>query len=169
MIMPAPSQQDMSLSSNDLVVALVDHVAAQARPVLAGDYACLLGLLVQDVSANIAPNGSTVVALTLHAAAQRRLADCHQWVDLFVLGANARLGEHYHRHASASIIIVNGSGTALIDGTAVPVQAGEQCRFPAGCRHDVHADSQPMLFLSFQDHPILAADGTLDYHVAGAA
>jgi mannose-6-phosphate isomerase-like protein (cupin superfamily) len=159
----------MSLAANALAVALVDWVRARAGPLLAGEHACLLGPLVSGIAANIAPNGSTVVALTLAADAPGRLADAHQWLDLFILGADARLGAHYHRHASANILIVSGSGTALIDGAAVPVQPGDECRFPAGSVHYVCADGQPMLFLSFQDHPILAADGTLDYHVAVAA
>lgn len=158
----------MSLSANSLVVALVDWVRDREHLLLAGDHACLLGPLVGNITVNVAPNGSIVVALTLGAGSQGRLADAHQWVDLFILGADARLGAHYHRYASASILIVSGSGTALIDGAAVPVQAGDECHFPAGSVHDVYADGQPMLFLSFQDHPILAADGTLDYHVAAA-
>ncbi len=161
-----PSRQDVSLADNGLVVALVDWVRGRAGPLLAGDHGCLLGPLVGGITVNVAPNGSTVVALALAADAPGRLADAHQWVDLFILGANARLGAHYHRHASATILIIGGSGTAVVDGAAVPVQPGDMCRFPSGSVHDVCADGAPMLFLSFQDHPILAADGTLDYHVA---
>jgi mannose-6-phosphate isomerase-like protein (cupin superfamily) len=109
------------------------------------------------------PTGSTVMAMRLDAGTLAAMPPGHRWLDFFLLDAHARLGTHFHRRASAHIHVLSGEGALEVDGQEAPIAAGATGWFPAGSRHDVRAYGGPVLFASFQDHPIIQPDGSLDY------
>lgn len=147
-----------------MIQTILDIVRCEGHAIIGGDYARLNEAPFAGYTLATSPNGSTVIALKLAPEALSELPASHAHVDLFLLNANARLGAHYHRHASAHIHIVAGRAVAEVDGVAIEAAPGDQAFFPAGSVHDVHAGHEAVLFASFQDNPILQPDGSVDYY-----
>lgn len=146
-------------------VQLLELVDRQRDALIGGDLSGLAQPAITGHQVHASPNGSTVIAIDLADAVRDALPPDHRHLDLFLLEPDSRLGTHYHRHASALIHIISGTGQAEIDGRRIAFAPGDKLRFPAGSRHDVLSGSAPVLFASFQDNPIIQSDGSLDYHV----
>lgn len=160
-----PSTSDTSASETPGMASRllrgIDHVR---DALLANELSVLGPPDITDVVCHAAPNGSTVIALTLADTVRKALPPNHRHLDLFLLDPGCRLGTHYHVHATAHIHVLAGNGHAEVDGVHLPFSAGAHLLFPAGSRHDVIANDHRVLFASFQDNPIIQPDGSLDYH-----
>lgn len=142
---------------------LLTHFDAHADAILGGDHSALAAPFFDGFSLHRSPNGSIVIALQPSLDTRNALASTYQHIDLFLLEPNARLGRHFHHHASAHIHILRGAAMAEVDGVSAYVAPGDTAYFPATKIHDVHAKHDWVLFASFQDHPILRNDGSVDY------
>jgi quercetin dioxygenase-like cupin family protein len=149
-----------------MLQAILDHVDANAEAILSGDFAILNAAPFAGFSTHQSPDGSTVVSVELPAATSAALPASHRRVDLFLLDAHRRLGRHYHRRANAHIHIIRGCAIVEVDGAETSVSPGDKTLFPAHSVHDVRAGDAAVLFASFQDHPILQSDGSVDYFAA---
>lgn len=112
-----------------------------------------------------APNGSTVVTLDLAESILVELPPSHRHIDLFLLEPHRELGAHFHKHATAYIYGIDGNGTAHVGAEKIYLGKWGKAVFPAGGIHNVMTGDEPFLFASFQDHPIIQQDGSLDYFI----
>lgn len=112
-----------------------------------------------------APNGSTVITVTITEAVLEQLPASHRYIDLFLLEPARELGAHYHKLATAHVYGVDGSGTAIIGGQLIELGRANKAVFPAGVTHNVLTGADFFVFASFQDHSIIREDGSLDYFV----
>lgn len=149
-----------------MIRQVIESLTARCDAVLAGDYEALRAPPFVGFTLHVSPNGSKVIALEPVAATRDALPASHRVIDLFLLGAAAQLGRHYHRHASAHIEMLRGDAIVEVDGAATHVAPGGTAFFPAGKVHNVIAKDELVVFVSFQDHPIIQADGSLDYFAA---
>jgi quercetin dioxygenase-like cupin family protein len=145
---------------------VLDRLAALCDDVIAGKYDALRAPPFDAYKAHVSPNGSTVLAIAVSAKIRAALPTSHQWLDLFILEPHAQLGRHFHQHASAYIHFLSGRGVADIDGVLSEVAPGDEAFFPAGSIHNVRAGDNFVVFASFQDNPIIQADGSMDYFEA---
>lgn len=145
------------------ISALLQTLSAHSAAIVAGDYSVLRANVFAGFTEHVSPNGSTVLAIELTPAARESLPPSHIWLDLFLLEPNSQLGAHYHRHASAHIHMLAGTAIAEVAGEAIAVNPGDAAYFPAGSIHNVTSNEAFVLFASFQDHPILQPDGSVDY------
>lgn len=163
---PAPSStSDTSASETPEMASHLLRALDRVRDaLLANDLSVLGSPDITDLVCHAAPNGSTVIALTLADTVSTALPPSHRHLDLFLLDPRCRLGTHYHVHATAHIHVLAGDGHAEVDGMHLPFSPGAHLLFPAGSHHDVIANDHRVLFASFQNNPIIQPDGTLDYH-----
>jgi quercetin dioxygenase-like cupin family protein len=112
-----------------------------------------------------APNGSTVITVAITKAMLDQLPANHCYIDLFLLESGRELGPHHHKHATAHVYGIEGSGTAVIGNQQIELGKSDKAVFPAGVTHNVITKADFFLFASFQDHSIIREDGSLDYFV----
>ena len=75
---------------------------------------------------------------------------------------------HRHHRAETVLLVVEGSGTVIVDGTDYPVSVGSRIAIGQGIYHGVRTTDQPLTFLSVQSPPILDHEaGTLDLERKG--
>jgi quercetin dioxygenase-like cupin family protein len=146
-----------------MIKALLDSIAAHTDAIMSGDFTALEAPPFAGFSTHTSPNGSTVITVEVPAQTRQKLAPSHRRIDLFLLDANCQLGRHFHRLASAHIHIIRGRAVAEIDGKETSVAPGDETYFPAQSVHNVCSGDEAVLFASFQDHPILQNDGSVDY------
>lgn len=65
-------------------------------------------------------------------------------VVLMCLQPGQSIGEEVHPRTDQIIVVVEGVGSALLDGVASPVGPGRLVFVPAGTRHNVAAGSSPL-------------------------
>ncbi|MBK66871.1 MAG: hypothetical protein CMP22_01925 [Rickettsiales bacterium] len=111
-------------------------------------------------------NGETIINLVRTSQSNAAVEDEAKVVDVFILDAGCELGAHFHQHASANIFFLNGSGKALIGDEIIEFKAGDTAKFPKGVVHNVLAndDSEKVVFISYQDHPIQLSENEFDFH-----
>lgn len=147
----------------DPVARTLAALEAAQDAVLDGDYAALPADLFAGARASRSPNGSTVVSVDYAPDVLAALPASHRHLDLFILEPRSRLGTHFHKRATAHIHVLRGEGQAELDGVTTHIAPGARLTFPAGARHDVRSGEAIVLFVSFQDNPIIQPDGSLDY------
>ena len=113
-----------------------------------------------------APNGSTVITLNIIEGGINEMSPSHRHIDIFLLEPHRELGAHFHQHATAHVYGIDGCGTAMIGQQCIALGRSDKAIFPAGVVHNVITGESHFLFASFQDHPIIQVDGSLDYFVA---
>lgn len=145
------------------ISALLQTLTTHTAAILAGDHTALRHAPFAGFTEHVSPNGSTVLAIQLTPATLEALPPSHKHLDLFLLDPQSQLGAHYHRHASAHIHMLAGSATAEVAGEARVVSPGDTAHFPANAVHNEKSNEAPVLFASFQDHPILQPHGSVDY------
>ncbi len=151
-----------------MIERILDILSAHRAELLSGAYDVLCARPFMDFGLHASPNGSTVIAVEMSAETRAALPPTHQHLDLFLLEPRAELGAHFHHHASARIHILSGSGVAEVDGAALAVAPGDALDFPVTKIHNVRSGDEAILFASFQDHPILRPDGSVDYFAISA-
>ncbi len=67
-----------------------------------------------------------------------------------VLKANQKMSYHSHQHRDEVWTVMEGSGTAVLDGAVHELSVGDTLRMPAGCRHTVMAGAEGISLLEVQ-------------------
>lgn len=137
-----------------------------AGEICRGDLSFAEQLPFAGAEAQTAPNGSTVITVAVTEAMSEQLPASHRHIDLFLLEPARELGAHFHKMATAHVYGVDGSGTAIVGEHRIEMGRGDHAVFPAGFVHNVATGPNHFLFASFQDHPIIQQDGSLDYFIA---
>jgi mannose-6-phosphate isomerase-like protein (cupin superfamily) len=68
------------------------------------------------------------------------------------------LGGHYHREVEETFYIVEGMGTMVVNGEAMPAMAGDAFRLDPEDRHDLRNHSTRPMKVVFIKHPLLPED-----------
>lgn len=145
--------------------SLYEAFKANKADILNGIYSGFLTKDFHDFSVHDEGNGSKVITLSYTEAGQKNAPPSAKHVDIFILQKSCELGEHFHKNATAQIKVINGQGTATIEQEKQRFTVHSELTFPANSIHNVKADdAEPVVFISYQDNPILQDDGTLDYY-----
>lgn len=71
----------------------------------------------------------------------------HTQIVTMTLQPGEEIGEEVHEHGDQILTFVSGTGEAVLEGQAHPVEVGDQCAVPAGARHNFRNTGQEPLVL----------------------
>lgn len=85
-------------------------------------------------------------------------------VDYVIIEPNNNLKPHYHELPSVIIFVVDGSGTAHLDGKEYTIVKGDVITIPPRITHGFSTQGDQLCFLSIQTPAIYGAEADKDTH-----
>lgn len=85
----------------------------------------------------------------------------HAQVVVMSIPAGGEIGEETHREVDQILVVVTGTGVAVLEGESGPIRAGSLVHVPAGTRHNIRSDRTSELKLYTIYAPPQHAPGTI--------